>query len=100
MQSYCPSLITEASPMISDELLAILQCPETKQPLQVAEGALIADLNRQIGAKSLVNRLGQTVETKLDGGLIRDDGACLFPIVDGIPIMLVDESIPLEKAET
>ena len=86
--------------MISDELLAILQCPETRQPLRVADGSLIAELTRQIVAKSLVNRLGQTVESKFDGGLIREDGTCLFPIVDGIPIMLVDESIPLDKAET
>lgn len=85
--------------MISDELLAILQCPETRQPLRLADGALIAQLNGLIGGQRLVNRIGQKVETKFDGGLVREDDKVLFPIVDGIPILLIDESIPLEQAE-
>ncbi len=85
--------------MISDELLAILQCPETRQPLRIAEGELIARLNGLIGGRRLTNRVGQKVETKFDGGLIREDDKVLFPIVDGIPILLIDDSIHLEQAE-
>jgi uncharacterized protein YbaR (Trm112 family) len=36
------------------------------------------------------------VEKQLDGGLVREDGAYLYPIEDDIPIMLIDEAIPLK----
>ncbi len=32
---------------------------------------------------------------KIDGGLVREDGKCLYPIRGNIPIMLIDEAIPL-----
>ena len=51
--------------------------------------------NEQIEKGEIKNRGGKTVENPLDGGLIRKDGAFLYPIDDGIPIMLIDEAIPL-----
>lgn len=42
------------------------------------------------------NRGEQKVEQPIDGGLVREDGAYLYPIQDDIPIMLIDEAIPLE----
>ena len=41
----------------------------------------------------------QKVETSLSGGLVRDDGTLLYPIVDEIPVMLVDEAIPLDQLD-
>jgi len=82
--------------MIQDDLLKILRCPETRQPLRVAEGELLSRLNEEIRGGRLENRVGQKVENVLDGGLIREDGQYLYPIVDDIPIMLSDESIRLK----
>lgn len=76
------------------ELLDILVCPETKQPLRLADEALIARLNRAISAGSLENRAGVTVGAPLESGLLRQDGEVLYPIRDDIPIMLLDEAIP------
>lgn len=81
--------------MISRELLELLCCPETHQPVREAEPALIARLNAQIAAGTLKNRAGQTVGERLEGGLVRADGKVLYPIRDGIPVMLVEEGIPL-----
>jgi uncharacterized protein YbaR (Trm112 family) len=44
-----------------------------------------------------VNRGGQHVTEPIEGGLVRADAAILYPILDGIPIMLVDEGIPLRQ---
>lgn len=78
------------------ELLKILCCPETHQALRVAEPAVIEGLNRQIAAGTLKKRDGQIVTERLDRGLVREDGAVLYPIRNNIPIMLIDESLPLE----
>ena len=53
------------------------------------------DLNSQITAGTLKNRAGQLIREKLDAGLIRSDGKYLYPVRRGIPVMLVDEAIPL-----
>ena len=81
--------------MIEPELVRLLCCPETHQELRPAEPALLDNLNRQIAAGSLENRGGHKVAEKLDGGLVRADGRFLYPIRHDIPVMLVNEAIPL-----
>jgi uncharacterized protein YbaR (Trm112 family) len=86
--------------VIDQELLDILACPEDKTPVKLADQALIDEINLRIGTGDLKNRGGQTLEKTIDGGLIREDGAYLYPIEDDIPIMLIDEAIPLEGIST
>ena len=81
--------------MIDAELLKIMCCPETHQDLRPAEPALVNRLNEQIEAGTLNNRVGQPVKEKIDEGLVRADGKFLYPIRRTIPIMLVDEGLPL-----
>ena len=83
--------------MPAAELLDILVCPETKQPLRLADEALLSRLNSAISAGSLENRAGAQVRVSLDAGLLRQDGELLYPIRDDIPIMLLDEAIPLDS---
>lgn len=80
---------------ISKELLEILACPETKQPLTLADSALVETLNARIRQGQITNRGGETVTEAMDAGLIREDGQYLYPIRDDIPVMLIDESIAL-----
>jgi uncharacterized protein YbaR (Trm112 family) len=82
--------------MIDKELLDILACPDTKEPVKLAEQSLVDELNARIERGELTNRGGKKVEKTMDGGLIREDGKYLYPIEDEIPIMLIDEAIPLE----
>ena len=83
--------------MIDQELLDILVCPETKQPVQLADDALIAQLNGAIDDGTLVNQVGETVAAPIEGGLLREDGQVLYAIRDEIPIMLIDEAIVLSQ---
>jgi uncharacterized protein YbaR (Trm112 family) len=79
-------------------LLEILCCPETRQQLALAAPSALEQLNRQIAGGRLKNRAGQTVTGKIDGGLVRADGKYLYPLRQNIPILLVDEAIPLAGA--
>jgi uncharacterized protein YbaR (Trm112 family) len=81
--------------VVDQSLLEILVCPETKQPLAVADAALLERVNTAIRRGGVTNRGGQSVATPVVEGLVRKDGAVLYPVRDDIPIMLIDESIPL-----
>jgi len=81
--------------MLDPELLKILCCPETHEALTLADAPLIERLNQQVVAGQLRNRVGQPVIEKLDGGLIRADRRFLYPVRQDIPVLLVDEAIPL-----
>ena len=80
---------------VSQELLEILVCPETQQPVSMAGGDLIQRLNGDIEAGSLRNRGGEPVSAALSEGLVREDGKILYPVEDGIPVMLIEESIEI-----
>ena len=81
--------------MIDPELLKIMCCPETHQPIAFAEPVLVEKLNQQIAAGQVKNRAGQPVMERIDGGLVRQDGKFLYPIRGNIPIMLIDEAIAM-----
>lgn len=81
---------------IDKDLLAILCCPDTKQDVGLAGEALIGQLNELIRKGTLKNKAGQPVTEKLDGGLLRADQKILYPIREDIPVMLIEEGIPLE----
>jgi len=83
--------------MLSAELLSLVCCPENRTPLKPAGDELLARLNAAIAAGRLKNRAGQTVSKRLDGALVRCDGQIAYPIVDEIPVLLIDESIPLDS---
>lgn len=82
---------------IDKDLLQILACPETHQPLREAEAALLEATNSRIRAGQCKTVGGKTVEEPLDEGLVREDGEVLYPIRDSIPVLLVDEGILLES---
>lgn len=83
--------------MIDQELLDILVCPETRQAVRLAGDDLVARINGAIEGGGVTNRAGEPVADPLDGGLVREDGGVLYPIRDGIPIMLLDEAIVLDE---
>ncbi len=80
---------------MDEKLLEIMCCPETHQPLAKAGVELIDDLNQRIQAGTLVDRVDEKVTEPIGGGLIREDGKILFPIRQDIPVMLIDQGIPL-----
>jgi uncharacterized protein len=83
--------------MIRAELLKMLVCPENQSSLSIASSELIAKLNRAIALGQLQNRAGEKLKAPLEGGLLRADRDVLYPIMDDIPMLLVDEGIFLDQ---
>ncbi|MCA8979844.1 MAG: hypothetical protein KDC14_07445 [Planctomycetes bacterium] len=81
--------------MIDPELLAKLACPESRQPLRLAESGELAALNERIAAGKCTKVGGEKVDAPLESGLVREDGRLIYPIRDDMPRLLVEEGIPL-----
>jgi uncharacterized protein YbaR (Trm112 family) len=80
---------------LDPELVAILVDPETKRAVRPATAAELSGVNARVREGSLRNRGGSKVERELGEALVREDGRVLFPVEDGIPAMLIEESIEL-----
>ena len=80
---------------VSPDLLEILVCPETKQPVRPASAEVLARLNEAVKAGRVRTRGGRALEQAVAEGLVREDGRVLYPVDDGIPVMLIEESIEL-----
>jgi uncharacterized protein YbaR (Trm112 family) len=67
---------------VDRQLLGILCCPVTHQALRIAGEAEL------IKARARASR-------QIAEGLVREDGKILYPISDGIPLLVPEEGIPL-----
>ena len=82
---------------VDKDLLAILCCPETKQAVTLADAALTQRINEAIQNHRLQNKGKQLVTDPVEGGLLRTDAKILYPIRENIPVMLIEEGIPIEQ---
>lgn len=79
-------------------LLAILCCPVTYKGLSLARPDLLRKVNAAAGAGKIVNREGTPVDG-FEEALVTDDGKLLYPVRDGIPVLLEAEAIRLDQLE-
>jgi uncharacterized protein YbaR (Trm112 family) len=63
--------------------------------LALAEASVLDKVNQRMVAGRLQNRAGQAVQERIEDGLVRADGRYLYPMRRNIPVLLVDEAIPL-----
>jgi uncharacterized protein YbaR (Trm112 family) len=75
-------------PALPDDVLALLCCPDTHQPLMPATPAPLAAINLRVAG-------GESGSPPLAAALVREDGKAAYPILDGIPLLLIEEAIAL-----
>jgi len=78
-------------------LLTILRCPISHKGLSVLKKDKLTQVNDAIDAGGLVNHEGASITSHLTEALITDDGKRIYPVDDGIPVLLEDESISMEQ---
>ena len=76
-------------------LLAVLRCPESLQPLRMADEEMVRRLRQQARQGTLKNIRDSRVEDDFEAVLVRQDGKRAYLIRDGIPVMLVDDALAL-----
>lgn len=80
---------------VDADLLEILVCPETHQPLGHASPEVLKRVNERVGAGTLRTRGGEPVKKPVQEGLVREDGRILYVVDENIPVMLIEESIEI-----
>ncbi len=78
-------------------LLTILRCPVSHKGLSVMKKDQLQKVNAAIDAGGLVNHEGTEVREALSEALVTDDGKRVYPVNDGIPVLLEGESISMEQ---
>ena len=81
------------------KLLSILCCPVTHKGLSLARKDLLESINKAIHAGKLNNRDGEVLDARLEEALVTDDGKILYPISDGIPVLLEGASVSLDQLQ-
>ncbi len=80
-------------------LLSILCCPVTHKGLSLARPELLKKINTAISDGKLVTHDGAALSEALDEALITDDGKIMYPVNDGIPVLLEGESVGLSQLD-
>ncbi len=73
----------------------ILRCPITKQGLHLLDPQEVTLLNSRIAKGELVHSDGTPVKTSIDGGFISQDGRFVYPILEGIILLMENFAIPI-----
>lgn len=77
--------------------MTILRCPVSHKGLSVMKKDQLQKINDAIDAGGLVNHEGTQVNELLSEALVTDDGKRVYPVNDGIPVLLEGESISMEQ---
>lgn len=87
-------LTSLAASLMDKNLLDIICCPVTRLPLELLDASRLDTLNAAIHSGGVQNASDEQVDDVIDEALISRDGRLVYPVRDGIPVLLAEESIP------
>ena len=79
-------------------LLDIICCPVTRLPLELLDAGRLESLNAAIEAGDVRNNAEELLTASLPEALVSRDGRFVYPVRDGIPVLLEEESISWRPA--
>ena len=78
---------------IDARLLDILCCPITRRPLRMLDGQMLDKVNAAIASGRVRNHGGTDPQQRIDQALVTTDGDLVYPVREGIPVLLEEECI-------
>ncbi len=63
--------------------------------MRLAGADELAGYNEALGEGKLSNAAGEKLEQAMEGALVSECGRWLYPVQEGIPVLLVEEAVPL-----
>jgi uncharacterized protein YbaR (Trm112 family) len=85
--------------MLDRALLDIVCCPVTRSPLELLPEHELARLNERIAGGRIKNRDDTVVGELLAQALVTRSGKLVYPVRDGIPVLLEAQAMPLAQLE-
>jgi uncharacterized protein YbaR (Trm112 family) len=81
------------------KLLDFICCPVTRSSLELLPERELAQLNELIASKRIRNREDTVVDTPLTEALVTRSGKLVYPIRDGVPLLLEEQAMALQQLE-
>ena len=78
---------------VDGKLLEILCCPVSRAPLQRVSQTQLDALNAAIARGGVRTIEGEPVEGTLGEALVTEDRKVIYPVEDGIPVLLEEQGI-------
>lgn len=82
---------------MDQRLLEILCCPQTRQPLHLADDRQLVLVNQAIGRGEVREVSGKKSSGQVEGLLVRQDGQLAYAIRKGIPDLLKEDGLLLDS---
>ena len=80
---------------MDESFLSLLRCPRTGGELRLAGVEELAEYNDGVRDGAVSNAAGQKLTRAMEDALVSECGRWLYPVHEGIPVLLVEEAVPL-----